>query len=81
VTYIDATNLTIADRAPYIGIGRSYGCPVEALFFDVPLEVCRERNAQRHRVVPQEAMDKMAARLVPPSIEEGFSAVVRAPAE
>jgi predicted kinase len=77
VTYIDATNLTVAERAPYLGIGRSCGCEVEALFFDVPLEVCRERNAQRHRVVPDAAMEKMAARLAPPTIEEGFTRVVR----
>ncbi len=76
VTYIDATNLTPQERAPYIGIGRAWGCEMEALFFDVPLAVCRERNAARHRVVPEEAMEKMAAKLVPPSTDEGFDRVV-----
>jgi predicted kinase len=80
VTYIDATNLTVNDRAPYLGIGRSYGCKVEGLFFDVPLEVCRERNRGRSRIVPEEAMEKMAARLTPPTLEEGFTRVVRADA-
>src|SRR5208337_2886491 len=47
VTYIDATNLTVEERRPYIGIGRSYGCDVEAVFFGVPLDICRERNARR----------------------------------
>src|SRR6516165_11063269 len=65
VTYIDATNLTPEERSRYIGIGKSYGCELEAVFFDVPVEVCRERNARRHRVVPEEALSKMAARLVP----------------
>ena len=51
ITYIDATNLTPAERAPYIKIGKSYGCAVEAVFFDVPLKVCRERNRRRRRVV------------------------------
>jgi predicted kinase len=74
-TYIDATNLTVAERRSYIGIGKSYGCDVEAVFFDVPLEVCRARNARRHRVVPEDAMAKMAAKLAPPDIEEGFSRV------
>jgi predicted kinase len=72
VTYIDATNLTPEERRPYIGIGRSYGCELEAVFFDVPPEICRERNARRRRVVPEEAMDLLGARLVPPSLEEGF---------
>jgi predicted kinase len=74
-TYIDATNLTVEERRPYIGIGKSYGCDVEAVFFDVPLEVCRARNARRQRVVPEDAMAKMAAKLVAPGVEEGFSRV------
>jgi len=74
-TYIDATNLTVEERRPYIGIGKAYGCDVEAVFFDVPLEICRARNARRDRVVPEEALAKMAAKLVPPNIGEGFSRV------
>ena len=74
-TYIDATNLTVEERRPYIGIGKSYGCEVEAVFFDVPLEVCRARNARRQRVVPEEAMAKMSAKLEPPDVEEGFTRV------
>ena len=75
VTYIDATNLTPAERAPYIAMAKEYGAAAEALFFDVPLEVCRERNARRHRVVPEDAMQKLAAKLVPPAVEEGFDEV------
>lgn len=75
ITYIDATNLTPQERAPYLGIGRAYGCLVEAVFFDVPLQVCRERNAARHRVVPEEAMEKLAAKLIPPSPGEGFDRI------
>ncbi|PWU00595.1 MAG: hypothetical protein C5B51_24855 [Terriglobia bacterium] len=74
-TYIDATNLTPEERRPYIGIGKSYGCELEAVFFDVALAVCQERNARRHRVVPEDAMARMAARLIPPSIAEGFDRV------
>src|ERR1035438_2569434 len=75
VTYIDATNLTIEDRRPYLEMGRAHGCEVEAVFFDVPLDVCRERNARRRRVVPEEALAKMAAKLTPPAVEEGFACV------
>ncbi len=77
VTYIDATNLVPEERRPYIAIAKSYGCEVEAVFFDVPPAVCRERNAQRHRVVPEDAMVKMALKLVPPQPSEGFDRVVR----
>ncbi len=81
VTYIDATNLTPEERRPYIEIAQARGCDIEAVFFDMPLDVCLERNARRHRVVPADALAKMAAKLVPPSVEEGFGkvTVVRLP--
>jgi predicted kinase len=74
-TYVDATHLTPEERRPYIQIARWYGCEAEAVFFDVPLETCRERNRARNRVVPDEAMLLMAAKLRPPSVEEGFARV------
>lgn len=75
VTYIDATNITRRDRRPFIKLARETGCEIEAVYFDVPVEVCKRRNAQRGRVVPEHALDLMAAKLVPPSIEEGFNRV------
>jgi len=75
VTYVDATHLTPDERRPYIKIAQAYGCAAEALFFDVPLEVCLDRNRGRARVVPEEAMRVMAAKLVPPSVDEGFSRI------
>jgi predicted kinase len=53
-------------------MGQQYGCDVEAVFFDVPLTVCRERNAGRDRIVPEDALEKMAAKLVAPTEDEGF---------
>jgi predicted kinase len=78
VTYIDATNLTRKDRKTYIRMARQHGCGVEALWFDVPLAVCKARNAERGRVVPDHVMDQMAARFVEPSVAEGFERVIRA---
>jgi predicted kinase len=74
-TYIDATSLTTWERRPYIRLGQLYHCDVEALFFDIPLEVCIERNRLRDRVVPEEAIRTMALKLVPPTVAEGFSTV------
>lgn len=76
-TYIDATNLTRKDRRQWIAMAREYGCTAEALWFDVPLSVCRERNARRKRVVPERILELMAARMVPPSCEEGFERITR----
>lgn len=75
VTYIDATNLTRHDRQAYLKIARQHGCAIEALFFDVPLAVCQRRNRKRDRVVPEDVIEKMARRLQPPTVEEGFDRV------
>lgn len=74
-TFIDATNLTPQERAPYVGIGKAFGCRMEAVYFDIPLEVCRQRNASRSRVVPDDVMRALAAKLVPPSADEGFARI------
>ena len=44
-------------------------------FFDVPLEVCLDRNRQRDRSVSEDIMRKMAEKLKPPVFEEGFEKV------
>ncbi len=73
--FIDATNLTRKDRRPYIKMADLYGCAVESVYFDIPLEVCLARNRSRARVVPEEAMLEMARRLIPPALNEGFSRI------
>jgi predicted kinase len=66
---------TPEERRPYLEMGRAFGCEVGAVFFDVPLAICLDRNVRRHRVVPGEALAKMAAKLTPPTAEEGFARV------
>lgn len=78
-TYVDATHLTPWERRPYVKIAERYGCELEALYFDVPVEVCIERNRQRQRMVPEEAIREMARLMIPPAKEEGFTRVVRIP--
>lgn len=75
VSYVDATHLSPAERKPYFAIAKVWGCDVEALYFRTPLEICRERNRGRSRVVPEEALERMAAKLCPPSLEEGFARI------
>jgi predicted kinase len=75
VTYVDATHLTPWERKPYVRLAQRHGCTLEALFFDIPLETCMARNQTRGRIVPEEAIRKMARRLVPPSKKEGFDRV------
>jgi predicted kinase len=75
MTYIDATHLTEVERRPYIQIAQWYGCDIEAVFFDVPPEVCIARNRSRSRVVPEEAIRLMAEKLQAPSHTEGFTII------
>lgn len=79
ITYIDATHLTRAERKPYIEIAREHKVEIEAVYFDVPLEVCLERNRSRTRRVPEDALTKMSAKLEPPTEEEGFTKILRIP--
>jgi predicted kinase len=74
--YVDATNLSPRERRQWIHMARSLGYEVHAVFFDVPLEVCLERNRRRDRVVPEDVMRRMAAKLRQPKFEEGFSKIV-----
>lgn len=73
--YVDATNLTPHERDSWIKLAKDYGYEAQALYFDVPLEVCLERNQKRQRVVGEDIMRKMAAKLKAPTFEEGFSKI------
>ena len=85
-TYIDATNLSRYFRRSFLQIAREFGCAAEALYFNVPLEVCLDRNRRRGkalagaardaRVVPEDVLRRLARRLEPPTREEGFSRIV-----
>ncbi len=75
MNYVDTTNLTAHDRHGWIKLAKDYGYEVQAVFFDVPLEVCLERNQKRKRVVPDDVMHRMAGKMKPPTFEEGFSKI------
>jgi predicted kinase len=73
--YIDATNLSPKERHSWIKMARDFGYEAHAVFFDVPTEVCMERNRMRSRNVPDEIMQRMGAKLRPPKFEEGFAKI------
>jgi predicted kinase len=73
--YLDATNLTPQERHNWIKLAKDYGYEVQAVFFDVPLEVCIERHQRRDRVVPEDVMRRMATKLKAPTFDEGFSKI------
>ncbi|HWR35459.1 MAG TPA: AAA family ATPase [Clostridia bacterium] len=73
--YIDATNLAPKERHSWIKMAQDFGYEAHAVYFDVPVEVCMERNNMRSRNVPDDVMRRMAQKLRPPKFEEGFAKI------
>jgi predicted kinase len=75
MSYIDATYLSPKERHSWIKMAQDFGYEAHAVFFDVPTEVCMERNRKRSRNVPDDVMLRMAQKLRPPKFDEGFAKV------
>jgi predicted kinase len=76
VSYVDATSFRREFRRSFLDIASERCCIPEALFFDVPLDVCLARNRARSRRVPEDVMLAMSERLEPPTLQEGFRRIV-----
>lgn len=64
LTVIDATNLLAKDRKPYLKLAQEFHFAPVALVFNLPPQLCLERNAARaHRRVPPEVMATQLRRL------------------
>ncbi len=73
--HVDATNLSPKERRSWIKLAHDFGYDAHAVFFDVPTEVCIERNRKRGRNVPDDVIQRMAQKLRPPRFDEGFSKI------
>ena len=57
-TVIDATNLKSDNRRPLLGLARRYHYLTAAIVFNLPAELCKQRNLQRGtRQVPDPVID------------------------
>jgi protein phosphatase len=77
-TVVDATNVRGLARRPLIELARRYGRTPVAIVFDLPEELCQERNRLRGRVVPASVVHRSALRLRGSLCrlrDEGFAAV------
>jgi predicted kinase len=74
---VDNTNPSPVERAPLVELAAAAGVPVRAVFLDTPVELCRERNDARtgRARVPLVGIHGTAARLAPPTTDEGFADV------
>lgn len=71
---VDNTNPTTVERAPLIEVGNSYGCKIIGYYFNLPLNLCLERNSQRigKAKVPEVGIYATVKKLTRPSYSEGF---------
>ena len=80
ITVVDATNVQAKARRPLLELAARYHRPCMAILFELPPQVCKERNRQRQdRVVGDFVVDRQCAQ-APISDEvlshEGFDPVI-----
>ena len=74
--WLNATNVTIKNRARGIEIGKKYGCNIIAVVMAVPVDVCIEQDKQRDRTVGEEVIQKFVSRFQIPIYGEGFNDII-----
>lgn len=75
----DATNAQRRHRREVIALAREVGFKyITALWLDLPLSLCLQRNQQRLRQVPEEVILHMNRQLTdaPPSLQEEFDSLI-----
>lgn len=81
LTVIDATNVQSSSRKPLIALAKRYHCPVVAILFDLPEEICCQHNAARvHRQVDTKVIHQQSVYLRQslPNLEaEGFHTIYK----
>ena len=71
----DATSVSKGSRTNIIKKVSRIPCKKVCIFVDTPFDVCKNRNLNRERIVPETAMQKMINNLVPPSKDEGWDEI------
>jgi predicted kinase len=73
----DATHARRAWRANEVAVARRFGARTVAIWFDLPLAVCQERNARKpggehwgDRIIPIAVLHDMAEHFEPPGRDE-----------
>lgn len=76
---VDATSVRSVSRRPLIALARKRDRPAVAIAFDLPLELCLQRNRLRSgRIVPDEVVSRQHAQMArsrPGLRQEGFERV------
>ena len=75
IVFWDATSISKKYRRSLIDTAKHAGYEVVCIFFDIALDVAKERNANRERVVPEHVLDRMHKNLQTPQESEGFKRI------
>ena len=68
----DATNINADRRKKLVKEMRGYFDIIIFKWFNTPLYLCKERNSQRERQVPNEVIERMLLNFEEPTMEEGW---------
>lgn len=71
----DATNINANRRKELVKSMRGYFDTIIFKWFSTPLYLCKERNSQRERQVPNEVIERMLLNFEEPTIEEGWDCI------
>ena len=71
----DATNINMRRRKAFLDEIKKYDCKKTCVLFLIPIEVCKERNQNRERKVPNEVFDKMLKQFQCPYYYEGWDKI------
>ena len=72
---VDNTNPTPEKRKKYIDLAKANGYKIRAVYFQIDVKTCLERNSKRNRIVPPMAIHMIKKKIIPPTPEEGFDEV------
>lgn len=74
--FADATNITLKARKPIIEIGKKHKSKIFARVFNIPVEECIKRDAERARTVGEAVINKMIRNFQFPQTFEGIDKVI-----
>ena len=71
----DATNMSMKRRISFLNEIKKYKCCKKCVLFVTPVEICKERNQNRERKVPDSVFDKMLKQFQCPYYYEGWDKI------
>lgn len=73
--YYDATNISAKKRTHLISQVKKYTNDISCIFFAIPIDIVKEQNKKRDRVVPEYVIDRMFKNICIPEYEEWWNEI------